>query len=85
MPTEKRSRQLRDAFAKKNADDPALKIYRFGSFEALTPENMLTTPLFRCCHHDELVPLVKPSVQSESTKTDHAPTADTPPVSSGTS
>ena len=39
-PTEKRSRQLRDAFAKKNADDPALKIYRFGSFETLTPENI---------------------------------------------
>ncbi|MGB7329256.1 MAG: hypothetical protein WBD31_30525 [Rubripirellula sp.] len=82
-PTEKRSRQLRDAFAKKNADDPALKIYRFGSFETLKPENMLTAPLFRCCHHDDLVPLVKPSVQSEST-TDHAQTAEIPLQSSGT-
>ncbi len=78
-PTEKRARQLRDAFAKKNADDPALKIYRFGSFETLTAENMLTTPLFRCCHHDDLVPLVKTSVP-----TDHAPTAEAPLQSSGT-
>lgn len=83
-PTEKRARQLRDAFAKKNADDPALRIYRFGSFETLTPENMLTTPLFRCCHHDDLVPLVKTSVQSDSTATDHTQTAESPPVSSGT-
>lgn len=46
-PTEKRSRQLRDAFAKKNADDPALKVYRFGSFETLTAENMLTPAVRR--------------------------------------
>ena len=78
-PTEKRSRQLRDAFAKKNADDPALKIYRFGSFETLTPENMLTTPLFRCCHHDDLVPLVKTGATTE-----HTPTAEAPLQSSGT-
>ncbi len=58
-PTEKRSRQLRDAFAKKNADSPVLSAYRFGAFETLTPENILTAPVFRCCHKDELVPLVK--------------------------
>ena len=79
-PTDTRARQLRNAFTRKNANDPALKIYRFGSFESLTPENLLTTPQFRCCHHDDLVPLVKQSIP-----TDHAPTAATTPLqSSGT-
>ncbi len=78
-PTEKRARQLRDAFAKTNAGDKALEIYRFGSFETLTPENVLTAPVFRCCHHDNLVSLLKPSVIP-----DHASTAVTATQSSGT-
>ena len=78
-PTEKRARQLRDAFAKTNANDPALNIYRFGSFETLTPENVLTAPVFRCCHHDDLVSLVKPSAQP-----DHASSLATATQSSGT-
>lgn len=78
-PTEKRVRQLRDAFAKTNTGDPALNIYRFGSFETLTPENVLTAPVFRCCHHDNLVSLVKPSAIP-----DHASTVVTATQSSGT-
>ncbi len=78
-PTEKRARQLRDAFAKTNAGDPALSIYRFGSFESLTAENVLTAPLFRCCHQDDLVSLVKSSALP-----DHASTVVTATQSSGT-
>lgn len=67
-PTEKRVKQLRDAFAKQNADDPALSIYRFGALESMTPETLLTSPLFHACHHDDLVPLVKKQVaQSQAT------------------
>ena len=66
-PTEKRSKQLRDAFAKQNATDPALSIYRFGALESLTPNTLLTSPLFRACHHDDLVPLVKQPSPSQPT------------------
>lgn len=78
-PTDKRARQLRDAFAKTNAGDPALNIYRFGSFDTLTPDNVLTAPVFHCCHYDNLVSLVKPSAIP-----DHASTAVTATQSSGT-
>ncbi|KAA1258578.1 hypothetical protein LF1_11000 [Rubripirellula obstinata] len=78
-PTEKRARQLRDAFAKKNKGDAALEAYRFGSFETLTAENLLTAPLFRCCHHDDLVPLVKAKAATE-----HADNSSSSLQSSGT-
>ncbi len=60
-PTAKRRDQLRTAFAVKNKDTPAERMYRFGSFDELTPENFLFEPMFRCCHQDGRVPLVKRS------------------------
>lgn len=63
-PTAKRSNQLRTAFAAKNKDTPSERIYRFASFDELTPENFLFEPMFRCCHHEDRVPLVKRSGES---------------------
>ncbi|MDP1796577.1 MAG: replication-relaxation family protein [Planctomycetaceae bacterium] len=60
-PTAKRRDQLQTAFTAKNKGTPAERIYRFGSFDELTPENFLFEPMFRCCHHDDRVPLVKRS------------------------
>lgn len=57
-PTARRAEQLRNSFAKKNKDD-AQKIYRFGSVEELTAQNIFFEPMFSCCHHGDKVPLVK--------------------------
>jgi len=58
-PTKKRCDQLRKAFAKKNKEDQALKVYRFGSLEELNHTNLFFDPMYSCCHHDDRVPLVK--------------------------
>ncbi len=73
-PTARRRDRLREAFAEKNQDKPAARIYRFGAVEELTAKNFLFEPVFRCCHHDEPVPLVKRGGDS--------PLATQPPVDS---
>ncbi len=58
-PTQKRADLLRRAFAKKNKDHDVMKAYRFGSVDMLNEKNLFFEPVFSCCHHDDLVPLMK--------------------------
>lgn len=57
--TRKRAEQLRKSFNKLNAENEARKIYRFGSLDELTDDNLLFEPMLSCCHHDDRVPLIK--------------------------
>ncbi len=58
-PSAKRRDQLCRAFAKKNDGHEVQKAFRFVSFDEATPDNVLFESIFACCHHTEMVPMVK--------------------------
>lgn len=57
--TAKRADQLCRAFAKRNQESDAAKVYRFAALDEVTADNLLFEPVLRCCHRDEKVSLIK--------------------------